>query len=51
VPVAEIDKRTRQITKRTHSLVLIDGGAASSNAPPRGPFCAGRSLRKPAPRH
>jgi hypothetical protein len=33
VPVAEIDKRTRQITKRTHSLVLIAGSATSSDAP------------------
>jgi hypothetical protein len=32
VPVAEIDKRTRQITKRTHSLVLIAGGAAFQDA-------------------
>ena len=31
VPVAEIDKRTRQITKRTHPLVLVAGPAA---APP-----------------
>jgi hypothetical protein len=31
VPVAEIDKRTRQITKRTHSLVLIAGGAACAD--------------------
>jgi hypothetical protein len=31
VPVAEIDKRTRQITKRTHSLVLVAGIADSAN--------------------
>jgi len=33
VPVAEIDKRTRQITKRTHSLVLVVGAPSGSNAP------------------
>jgi hypothetical protein len=31
VPVAEIDKRTRQITKRTHSLVLVAAAAVCSN--------------------
>jgi hypothetical protein len=32
VPVAEIDKRTRQITRRTHPLVLVAGVAACSSA-------------------
>jgi hypothetical protein len=33
VPVAEIDKRTRRITKRTHPLVLVAGAAAASLVP------------------
>ena len=33
VPVAEIDKRTRQITKRTHPLVLVAGASACSHMP------------------